>query len=475
MNANLTYALTRLQGVSTNTFAVEPSNGGGSASATSLIIFHLPSNSLVHTRALCLHADVTTAGTAAGARLPSKVLDSLISRITISAGGVQISSSHNGYNTLRHMKDALTKQRADTVCGHPDIVRDITPVTGAAIVTTGNEVYTAGQRMFATTFLEGFLGTCEPSILDTSLFPSPLTIEIQFESNAVLSSVAGVTLPGHQTVAGTPLVTNFDRNGNGAATYSVSNLRLSCSVVSIAGSMYDDMVASRMQSTGFLELPFKNYFTFESEHTGSTRVGVSAQSLDRVWVALRDTDFETQGAPKVVPGGLRSINNGLTATDGTEMAAANALPKTVAIPLYNAQGSLDTAREMYTPKFFTFKEDAAGATPATYQFQVNGVNMPQSSVTAPEMYYLSKKAVLGYEIEDRYSLQQYRENYFVQCVRLNLPDSEFERTLSGLDTRNSTADIYYKTTGLNNRRIFIAAEVTSTLRIGPNRSIEVVS
>ena len=470
MNANLTYSLNRLQAVSTNTFAIEPSNGGGSASANSLIRFHLPSNSLVDTRRLCLHADLNTTGN--GARLPSKGIDSLISRVTVSAGGVQLSSSYNGYNTMRHVRDALTKERCDTVCGHPEMFRDYNPVTNAALADNAAETYTAGQRMFATTLSESILGSIEPSFIDTSLFPSPLTIEIQFAGNNVLSSCASVRLPGSTSAADPPaeLTTNFDAKNAAAATYSVSNLRLSCSVVSIAGDMYDSMVSSRMASVGFLELPMKNIFTFESEHTGSTRVGVSTQRLDRVWVTLRDTDFETQGAPHPVPGTVRSLKGRAGATQA-QVAVVTTLPgANIGVPVFNSEYS---NREWYVPKYFEFKEAQTNATPATYQLTVNGVNMPQSTVTAPEMYYLSKKATLGYELEDRMSLSQYKDSFFVQCVRLNLPDSEFERTLSGLDTRNSTADIYYKTTGLNTRRIFIAAECTSTLRIGPNRSIEV--
>ena len=116
-NPHLQYALTRLQGVSTNRVMVEPLNGGGSASPNSLIRFSVPSNTLWDTRGTILSMDAKCTGATLGGRLPPKI-DSLINRVSISAGGVQLASGCNLYNVFRHAKDSLTKDHCDSVSPH---------------------------------------------------------------------------------------------------------------------------------------------------------------------------------------------------------------------------------------------------------------------------------------------------------------------------------------------------------------------
>ena len=73
--------------------------------------------------------------------------------------------------------------------------------------------------------------------------------------------------------------------------------------------------------------------------------------------------------------------------------------------------------------------------------------------------------------------EQYRDSYFVQCQRLNMPDSEHSRTISGLDTRSVSLNAYVNTTGTRteeNPNLMIFAECTSSLRIGAGRQLEVV-
>ena len=73
-------------------------------------------------------------------------------------------------------------------------------------------------------------------------------------------------------------------------------------------------------------------------------------------------------------------------------------------------------------------------------------------------------------------LEQYKKNYFVQCYRLNLPDSEFSRTISGLDTRAVSLQGYFNTTGTltTDPNLVLFCETTSTLRVGSMKQMEVV-
>ena len=112
----------------------------------------------------------------------------------------------------------------------------------------------------------------------------------------------------------------------------------------------------------------------------------------------------------------------------------------------------------------------------TYQLQLNGAYLPQFAATAEEMYSLSKNSILGSYNESTMSLQQYKNNYFVMCARLNMPESEFSRTLSGLDTRSVSLNGYFNTFNTNgSSNIVIFCECSSTLRVGQGRMLEVIS
>jgi len=128
---NLTYFLDRLQGFSTNIFRLE-TNGSDTATANKIIRFSLPSNALLNMRSFSLHFNAKC-NDGNGARLPAKI-DSLIERVEVTAGGIQLSQGLNLYNVLRHVKDSLLGDKTNSVCGHPDIIRTISPVDGLGYV-----------------------------------------------------------------------------------------------------------------------------------------------------------------------------------------------------------------------------------------------------------------------------------------------------------------------------------------------------
>ena len=295
-------------------------------------------------------------------------------------------------------------------------------------------------------------------------------ISIYWADNSVLSSAAGITLPGTRDDGATVTATNFDRDGGKNATYSVSNIRMSTPVVAFAGSFYDEMVQSRMSSQGFIELSFKNYFAHQFNHTTSSTVNCSSQSLDRVWTAFRSTTALTQGAPVPITGGRRS--NAYENTTNAKVAASLALANDPGFsPFPNSE-------ERYVPKAFKWEEPlAANKTTARMQLNVNGVNMPQSQVTSAEAYALTKQNLLGsyMQCEDKMTLRQYRDNFFVQCLaRFNISDGEYERVLSGIDTRNANAAITLTTADTKASDLLMWLECSSSLRIGSGKAIEVI-
>ena len=471
---NLTYFLDRLQGFSTNIFRLE-TNGADTATANKIIRFSLPSNALLNMRSFSLHFNAKC-NDGNGARLPAKI-DSLIERVEVTAGGIQLSQGLNLYNVLRHVKDSLLGDKTNSVCGHPDIIRTISPVDGIGYVDandlnpailsgTNGERYPAThkQAQFTVDHWEGFLGTCEPKILDAAILPD-LVISIYLADNNVLTSSAGIALDG----TGATDITDV---GAASATYELNNIHATIESIGLADSVYDNMVSSMIAQKGYVEIPFKQYFSFNNTHQGSTRFSLATQSLDRVWVAFRDSAYATQKAPLRVKG--YKLKGAFTSTATVaDTTAAGTITQDIGKSEY--LGLLDTEKEKYVGAYYNFVEPATSSK-NTYQLQLNGAYYPQFAATAEEMYTISKNSTLGSYSEQFKSLQQYKNNYFVMCSRLNMPESEFSRTASGLDTRSVSLNGYFNTfntTGSPNVVIF--CECTSTIRVGQGRMIEVLT
>ena len=479
-NPNLSYFLSRLQGLSTNYFRLEPQSSGSSAvTANKIIRFSLPSNCLLNTRSLSFHFNADCALTAsAGGRLPADIA-SLIDRVELSSGGVQIAQGCNGYNRLVNMKKCLTVDKCDVTLGHPEVVRSVSYVDGfgdagtSTLTSTENESYSTagGITQFAIHDWEGFLGSVQPSIIDTSLL-SDLTLTIYLAGNEVCSSSAGIALDA----TGASDITD---DGTLTAGYQIRDFHLTCETIGLADSVYDMMIEKRISDVGFIELPFKSYYSFQDTHSGTTRFTVATQSLDRVWATFLRSGADTQSAPIRVKG-YKKVGAYVSTVAG---GATYATPVDVGMPEYDVGGVLGTNAEKYKGKYFTFTESRASASvPPTYQFNFNGSMMPQFRAQAEQMLAIARNSVPTYEMAEDFplpnpvTLDQYKNNYFVMCVRLNLPNSEENREISGADTRGISLNAYLQSTGFTSGLpVFIVCETTATLRIGAGRAIEVIS
>jgi len=470
-NSNLAYFLSRLQGVSTNYFRLEPQNSS-TASANKIIRFHLPSNALLNMRSLKFMFSASTAGSSAGGRLPPNI-DSLIARYELSAGGQQIAQGVNDLNVLAHAKRAVAGDNCDTVLGHPEMVRAVSYVDGfgdsgsSGLASTENESYptTDNQTQFCVGAWEGFLGSCEPSIIDTALLPD-MVLTIYLADNAVLSSVAGVALEGTGSA-------DLTDDGAGNATFSIDNFHLNVETLGMADSVYENMLERRMAEVGFLEIPFKQYYSFPDTHTGTTRFSVSTQSLDRVWIAFRDPAYNTQG------GAVRINGYKKAGAFVDDVAGQTAADIDIGVSDYDNGGVLGMNEEKYTTKYFNFAEDPASGQKPTYQLQLNGAYLPQFKATAEDWWCITKNSVPMSVYEPKVkTLDQYKNNYFVMCARLNLPDSEAGREISGLDTRGIALNGYLQSTGVDSvsaPNVMLFAETTATVRVGAGRAVEVIA
>lgn len=418
--------------------------------------------------------NITTAATntLTQARLPPDTR-SFIDRMAIYMGGVLVQNSFSNYNTLVHAKKALGADRcSDYTLTHPEVCRAISYHTGNAFATTldasRNEIYDSLANQLAISDWEGFLGTAAPEIIDTGLFPQ-ITIEITLADNIVIPGIVhvdGATLAMTDT-AGTAGIGAVSTSGT--TSYTMDNITMQVEVLGMASSVLDEVVAQRISQMGYLSIPFKNYFSFSSSHSATSRFNVNTQSWDRLWVAWRDSGGGAQSAPVAVSGykiagAFTGLTTGAATTNGVD----------VGVPRYDVGGSLTTNREKYNIKPFNFVEPITGSAVSNYQLQINSANYPAYKLTVPEAYALTMNSIDMYDKSRYMTLDQYRDNYFVQCYRFCLPSGDGTRMSSGLDTRATSAQCALVTENVtNSTSCFIFAEVTSELRVA-NRAIEVV-
>lgn len=460
---SLLYFCDRLSGFSTNYFQIESQNQT-TAKAGQIVTFDLPANSILNLPSFTIHfnADTNAGQSGLGARLPP--VRDLFERIEVSCGGVILSQGSNFANVMARARDAICGHAFDGVTGHPTVVRARPDYELGNVYSTGeNEVplVVSGEHKFAyhAWEMEGFMSTVDPKLFDSSIIPD-LRIRLYMATNSVLSAAPSVTagqaegqfsdesVSTSTTAPGASLAYGAGQAND--AKYQIFDIVGTIECISLADMTYENLLASTMQAQGYLEAPFKAYHSFQDTHSGSTRFSVATQSLDRVWVTWRGTDYTRIDTPVTLKYDPPALGLQTTALE----------------PNYRP-------RYMYfgEPQEYQEDTDVGGW---KLQLQLNGAYLPQYMADLQQMYEISVNSTEG-----RAKLHQAQVNYrhgnCVQCFRLNMPDSELSRTLSGLDTRAVNLAGYVKTVGLTTESVCnIFAECTSTLRIGAGRAIELI-
>ena len=504
--SNLSFFMSRLQGVGTSHFKVNPQTSGDMG-PSKIVRFELPSNTLLNFRSLRLFFNATTSGAAATAVSLPNDISSLIERVSVYIGGVLVANGFNGYNTLVHAKAALQGYKCGALA-HPEMVRrkKYHDGTAAVLANDAKETYTPDHEnsCFCIDNFEGFLGTCEPSIMDTGAV-STIVVELQLAEGTVCSSslgrflpnplaadsgITGRTTPGVTSFACLPkLITDTALNAEcdkeaGAPSFTLSQMSLQVEVLQMATNVLDTIVEQRIAQVGYLSVPFKNYFSFQNLHTGSTRFNVNSASWDRLWACYRPDNYATARAARMIKG--HKVRGGFVGstvtTGGTPNATYDAAEfvNDIGIPTYDFGGAgvLNTNSEKYKPYYFNFSElKLTEPLATTYQLQINSANIPSYPMTAPEAFAMSMNSLDYYDKNHKITLDQYKSNYFIQCWRFCLPDSDYSRLASGLDCRGVSSSCALNTKNLleNKVNLTLFAECTSELRIGSGRQIEVIT
>ena len=423
---NLSNFLNRLSGYNKNSVKMNVL-GSTTANQGDIIQVDLPTNSIVDLSSLAWSYQVAYSTALANTKFAGCPInaESIIDRLAIEVNGQTLVNITN-YNTLFHAllymtaTDDYVRQRRVAQTNQQSEEN-----SGASAVLTGvadGSVQTDSRRHVIDTWL-GFLGTAKPNFIDTSL----------------LGNVR-ITI----TLAPATIIQNIDNSAGAIApSYALSEQFFSIDVVSISDGIYDAMVDQMLASGAPIEIPFKNYFSFQGEaSTNQLAFNVASQSIDRLWGLMRHkTEYVLQ------------THQALEAVS----SAAKDIPVT-------------------TDRYFTFTN--AGA--ENFHFQVNNTLYPQWTSDNPQDWYQHTKLALGDQgnmLAGSYVTNptSYKTNYFVYACQLEHRTDGDERFVSGIDTRGAAAQCYWNwTSGDGNHHAIVFGECTSLLRVFANKVLEVV-
>lgn len=497
----LEYFAQRLEGLSVGLFRLEMQNQTSSIASQSILRVTLPSNALVDMHSLAWHFNCKCKGgvpatdAVAGSylRLPDKI-ESLIQRVEVTVGGVSVAAGANFYNTLVQAKARVDGEKRDLGRNHPVLVAPTNPsdnyvegvggqqltdysgALGAATVAPANEapfsvadggINKPTAAPFCVTNWEGFLGTCEPRILDTSLI-GDVVIVIYLERPDLCIAAHGRD-PAMNTTAGALAAVPdvgasvYDTLAvNPNPNYEINNSYFTVKCYSLATGVYDAMIAQQLQQAGALECGFKQYFSFRDTNNGTTRFQVASQSIDRIITAHQ---FEPAGGSELLPvarsGVVKAGGAGSVALPGTQLPTCR---RGADLQVYHHP------RNNFTAPYTNVGDQVQ------FQYTLNGAMTPQFRASIEDMYTITKQASKKECNDDQVDngLDNWRDNDFVHAVKFTM-DAPNARFIQGLDSRSVSLNGYYNVyNGKQDAEVTVFLETTSSLLISEGRQIEII-
>jgi len=470
--AYLSYYLREFSGVSSATFKIPP-QARSDLDAHKQMSFCLPTNTLVSCKdiRLIFSASTAMAGTSRAARLPAA--KSLIERIVVTAGGIQIDSGIANQNVLEQALDNMKACELDPVDSHSQMTRNWNGYNNESFggadsddVTTVAETYNSNND--ATQFavdLGHFFRTVSPNLLDLSLMPE-ITVTIYTADNSVITS--GLA---------TGTVAEFATAGTGQCTYTISNYSLLVPCYSIDDGMYQKVIQSRMADSGYLTCSWDGYDAFNDTFNGVTRCASAASSLDKIIAVFRHATYAAPaGAVRVI-----GYNNNLVLANPLTQDDHCALeqPATYGGAKYLCAPMNFTSPMLHLPENTDAGGDHINDREPELAWSINSVRYPQFNANLAAHYQLLKDA---FEV-DRTQSQSYLEwltNRFMVALRLNLPQSTALRAKSGLDLRGSNSSILLSCvsgdikTGADEANVILLLQSTRELRIGVGKTLQLI-
>lgn len=219
-------------------------------------------------------------------------------------------------------------------------------------------------------------------------------------------------------------------------SYQLNNVYYSVDTISIDDGIFYNLHNEFLMNGGTYEIPFQSIYTAlfsTATQTQSSRFSINTQSLDMLGACF--------------------------------------------LPNHGTQSQIGAVSK--ESLYFQKKGDNLTA----WQFEVNGVSMPQFQAGVDDAFPLALNALclsqdlLGGVDSDIASAAAYKTDFFAPIIRLNHPSSDQERAISGLNTIGNSASIVYKTTSSTNTasQLLIVAFCTSLLLCSAGRTISIVN
>ena len=457
------YFLREFSGISTATFRVPPQSSG-TLSAGRQMIFNLPTNTLVSMKdvRLVFTASTSTSDGSGCPRLPK--VSSLVERIVVNMGGIQVDSGCSNQNVLQQALDNMKREVSDPVDSHSEMYR-LTSGVNLKDFGANAEIYTTTNN--ATQFaisLGSFFQTVQPNMLDMSLLPEVQVI-VYLTDDTIICSPTDASSTNKITAV-----------SSSQATFTVENYQLLVPCYSIDDGAYSKVVQSRMNDEGYLEATFCGYDSYSDTFTAVTRVASAASSLDKIIaVWRRGTGASPLGSSAT--NGYLGINPAIPIA-GTNVELSSGLSTDNVLDQADCRGG----KYLPAPMTFTAPMTALPSTDSDAEepelaMSINSVRYPQFNCRLSQWYQLTKDA---FEVNKTLSKSyiEYLTNRFMIATRLNLPQSSALRVKSGLDLRGSNSSILISAVNANNLttndNVIVFLESTRVLRIGVGKTLQVI-
>jgi hypothetical protein len=268
---NLSYFVKKLSGYSRNTYRLQTLNVS-TAGPSQIVTVDLPNNSLIDLSSLLWYfeAATTTSAPATNSCVFPRNIETLIERVEIEVNGQLISPGCANYSHLFQIisdtsfGEDCTNRRGLLQNG---LNIGIPVDNGGSIGTITAGAFVSGVPFTISNWL-GFLGSAQPTVLDTNLLGNVRVRITLANTNVLVSSATAAT----------------------AATYLLANMFFSVDCLSIDDGMYYALHDQFLAQGGVYEIPFNNFYSFTQSipngGDGSVRFSLSSQSLNHLWATF---------------------------------------------------------------------------------------------------------------------------------------------------------------------------------------------
>lgn len=441
------------------------------------ITFKLPNNSLVDLRSLNFFYQFSTSGTT-GTFIHPRYSSSLIERISVIINGQTVSITPAYallYNTLMDMEgssfDQLSKRN---VCEFFDpsvrFAKESDPSSSADVALSGGTwlgtgVSAPSKIEGAITHFLGFLGSTNPSVIDTSSL-GDVFIQIQFSTAYVLPANFNSTA---LTLAG--------------GSFTLDNVYATCDTISFSSDTYYNALASRLSgeglNIGFYEYLNARFASFTKSSGCNVTWNISANSLDQLIATFQKTDAYSKWEVMIAYGGQDDGSSAKVFTMAQIASNPTAYINQTGAVTGRSAGIGDGFMNAYA-----FMRPGQALKEARWSINNRPLNYGYIS---PKEIFIQTLQSLGYNQQDLgtnglnlciFSLRHFLKYYYAHVIDLTIQDSQ-EFWISGLNSLGSTLSVTYEANfdGASNSQTAIPvlyARLSKVLNVREGRQLSVI-